>query len=226
MARRCRHNNIMHSDAICGILSRRTNIFHNSYHHSYLSRSLTSTTMPSVDGWNCLNAAHSFPVGSIERSSFPSSSSEVNIYKTIISVLSNKTTKNPMLLLLPSSSSDTSPAVWWIPPSIGTYHPIQQQQQQQFIPSPLSWMMTSSMLLSSLMTSLTSGGSSTSTSTATGTSSHVVLSWAIWFLKRTFQPSLLRKKRKSGYLKRSESVGGRKILRRRRAKGRARLFGA
>jgi large subunit ribosomal protein L34 len=49
---------------------------------------------------------------------------------------------------------------------------------------------------------------------------------AIWLIKRTFQPSLLRKKRKCGYLKRSKSVGGRKILKRRRAKGRQRLFGA
>ena len=48
----------------------------------------------------------------------------------------------------------------------------------------------------------------------------------IWFIKRTYQPSLLRKKRKSGFLKRKKTVGGRKILKRRRAKGRARLFGA
>lgn len=47
-----------------------------------------------------------------------------------------------------------------------------------------------------------------------------------WLIKRTFQPSIIRKKRKCGYLKRSKSVGGRKILRRRREKGRARLFGA
>lgn len=47
-----------------------------------------------------------------------------------------------------------------------------------------------------------------------------------WLIKRTFQPSIIRKKRKCGYLKRSKSVGGRKILRRRMQKGRARLFGA
>lgn len=51
-------------------------------------------------------------------------------------------------------------------------------------------------------------------------------SLAVWFLKRTYQPSLLRKKRKCGFLKRQQTVGGRKILERRRAKGRARLFGA
>jgi large subunit ribosomal protein L34 len=49
---------------------------------------------------------------------------------------------------------------------------------------------------------------------------------AIWLIKRTFQPSLLRKKRKCGYLKRRTTVGGRKILQRRMAKGRKRLFGA
>mmetsp|Transcript_50146 Transcript_50146/g.76261 ORF Transcript_50146/g.76261 Transcript_50146/m.76261 type:complete len:118 (+) Transcript_50146:124-477(+) len=48
----------------------------------------------------------------------------------------------------------------------------------------------------------------------------------IWLIKRTFQPSLLRKKRKYGHLRRKESVGGRKILKRRMAKKRARLFGA
>jgi large subunit ribosomal protein L34 len=50
-------------------------------------------------------------------------------------------------------------------------------------------------------------------------------SW-IWLIKRTFQPSLLRRKRKFGHLKRKESVGGRKILKRRMLKKRARLFGA
>ncbi|KAG7341707.1 50S ribosomal protein L34 [Nitzschia inconspicua] len=60
-----------------------------------------------------------------------------------------------------------------------------------------------------------------SNSTATS-----ILSWALWLLKRTFQPSLLRKKRKCGYLKRRRTVGGRKILKRRKAKGRQRLFGA
>ncbi|MGK3754780.1 MAG: large subunit ribosomal protein L34 [Bacillariaceae sp.] len=53
-----------------------------------------------------------------------------------------------------------------------------------------------------------------------------ILSWAIWLIKRTYQPSLLKKKRKCGYLKRRQTVGGRKILKRRRQKGRKRLFGA
>lgn len=52
------------------------------------------------------------------------------------------------------------------------------------------------------------------------------LSWAIWLVKRTYQPSLLKKKRQCGYMKRRQSVGGRRILKRRRKKGRKRLFGA
>jgi large subunit ribosomal protein L34 len=56
--------------------------------------------------------------------------------------------------------------------------------------------------------------------------SEFMTSLSVWLIKRTYQPSLLRKKRMHGYLKRSESVGGRKILRRRKAKKRARLFGA
>mmetsp|Transcript_16898 Transcript_16898/g.38746 ORF Transcript_16898/g.38746 Transcript_16898/m.38746 type:complete len:177 (-) Transcript_16898:253-783(-) len=53
-----------------------------------------------------------------------------------------------------------------------------------------------------------------------------ILSWAVWLIKRTYQPSLLKKKRQCGYMKRNQSVGGRRILKRRRQKGRKRLFGA
>jgi len=53
-----------------------------------------------------------------------------------------------------------------------------------------------------------------------------IFSWAIWLIKRTYQPSLLKKKRQCGYMKRRQSVGGRRILKRRRQKGRKRLFGA
>ena len=56
--------------------------------------------------------------------------------------------------------------------------------------------------------------------------SSAILSWAIWLIKRTYQPSLLKKKRQCGYMKRQQSVGGRRILKRRRKKGRKRLFGA
>lgn len=45
----------------------------------------------------------------------------------------------------------------------------------------------------------------------------------IWFVKRTFQPSLIRRKRKHGFLARAADRNGRKILVRRRAKQRTRL---
>jgi large subunit ribosomal protein L34 len=52
-----------------------------------------------------------------------------------------------------------------------------------------------------------------------------LLSNAVLLIKRTFQPSLIRKKRKHGFLARLGSVGGRKVLRRRHNKGRARAGG-
>ncbi len=46
-----------------------------------------------------------------------------------------------------------------------------------------------------------------------------------WFIKRTYQPSIIRKRRKTGFLSRQKTVGGRRILKRRRNKGRMRLGG-
>lgn len=66
------------------------------------------------------------------------------------------------------------------------------------------------------------------TASSTGALTQVfndLLNGCILQIKRTFQPSIIRKKRKTGFLVRKRTVGGRKMLARRRAKGRVRLGG-
>mmetsp|Transcript_11285 Transcript_11285/g.14864 ORF Transcript_11285/g.14864 Transcript_11285/m.14864 type:complete len:151 (+) Transcript_11285:151-603(+) len=77
----------------------------------------------------------------------------------------------------------------------------------------------------SSLTSLSSSSSSAVVLPAPSSMVGSLLDLATWFIKRTYQPSIVKRKRKWGFLVLNRSVGGRKVLKRRRAKGRARLCG-
>lgn len=107
------------------------------------------------------------------------------------------------------------------------YYYFHSTPPSSFATTTATWMMMRRLLRvpKTTITSITTPNS-TSSNTSSSSISLLLLDLAIWLIKRTYQPSLLRKKRKCGYLKRRRTVGGRNILKRRTQKGRQRLFGA
>lgn len=51
----------------------------------------------------------------------------------------------------------------------------------------------------------------------------LLMDLSIWLIKRTWQPSIVKRKRKHGFLARLRNRHGRKIIKRRKQKGRTRI---
>lgn len=79
---------------------------------------------------------------------------------------------------------------------------------------------SSTISLFSFQPIITSSSSSSSSLIGFTTGLSELVNEVIWYLKRTFQPSLIRRKRKHGFLSRIATNNGRKTLNRRRQKGR------
>ena len=81
-----------------------------------------------------------------------------------------------------------------------------------------------------VVTTAISSSSSSSHSLSSGSSTTPLLTGlqqlfqlGLWLIKRTFQPSLIRRKRKHGFLARTADKDGQNVLNRRRTKGRRKL---